>query len=51
MRIVVAMMSHRRDNAMFRGLGRLVGLTCAGWLVACAPTPQPLPGARTPEAA
>jgi len=29
-------------HAMFRRLGRLAGLTCAGWLVACAPTPQPL---------
>jgi len=29
-------------HAMFRRLGRLAGLTCAGWLVACTPTPQPL---------
>ncbi len=30
-------------HAMFRRLGRLAGLACAGWLVACAPPPQPLP--------
>ncbi len=40
---ILTVMIVKAVHAMFRRLGRLAGLTCAGWLVACAPTPQPLP--------
>ena len=39
---ILTVMIVKAVHAMFRRLGRLAGLTCAGWLVACAPTPQPL---------
>ncbi len=40
---ILTVMIVKAVHAMFRRLGQLAGLTCAGWLVACAPTSQPLP--------
>ncbi len=40
---ILTVMIIKAVHAMFRRLGCLAGLTCVGWLVACAPAPQPVP--------